>query len=97
MKKPILALVAALALIPVAASAAHIEAKTATVVQDSADLPADAVLPDGTPAQYMDVVKTTVTRTEYENARSDTDFRADRPNPGRTHTETKVMERVELR
>lgn len=46
---------------------------------------------------YMDSVKTTVTKTEFKNARSDTEFRANHPNPGSRSTSVEVRETTTFR
>lgn len=46
---------------------------------------------------YVDIITHTTTITRYENAYSDTDYRANRPNPGRKTVEVIVEQEQKFR
>lgn len=104
MKKQVLAMMAAAVLVSAPAFAADnivYDKSEAGMYRDSDDTVVvkhrGGLFGTGLFAGSMERVRTTITETSTENARSDTEYLADRPNPGRTTTTVRVHEEVNVR
>jgi len=98
MKTPVLTLLAVAVLVPGLAFAADdmktqgSQTTTISIESETAPVPEKKGF-----FGFLDIFKTTTKTTVTENAKSDTDFRANHPNPGTTTTSVEVQETIKVR
>lgn len=97
MKTPIITILAAAVMVPALAFAADdMKVTQSSDSEITVESEAPATKRSGF-FSFLDIFKTTTKTTVTENARSDTDFMANHPNPGKTTTTVEVQETVKYR